>query len=453
MKTIFIKALSEKKGGVLVFFAFSLIALTAMAGLALDAAHLYGVKSQLQVAADAAALAGANAMTGSSATAMRTSATTAATTVAAANYADIYPSGGANAGEPMPVTLISGDVICGIWDGTTFAPNGTTAMNAVEVIAKRTGAAGQPMVQNGLIRVLSLLGATGFNETGVVARAVACRTKLAFAPVAVNEYLNNSYPHSYMRGTDVDGSTGWAGTTFAFFGEAANNNNTPLNTNGFVDLDYRSPLYNGTGTSWYGVTSGSGTCSDPLTGPTAAPNNGAVNSVKNTYKGYLNGSIPDGMVPANAVREPNIPLSVYNTSGQVGYYVPALNSQPPYATLPHFSVGGNLSGVNWTVGQQLIVMVYDGITQGSGYDFVTVVGYGVVQVDTLGPPTWTGHAIPHGPMAGQDDPYIIQPSLANPTPSCSDTALMLQQLEQNFPVAKLVDSSGADMHYGMAPGH
>jgi Putative Flp pilus-assembly TadE/G-like len=446
MKTIFTKALSEKRGGVLVFFALALIALTAMAGLALDAAHLYGVKSQLQVAADAAALAGANALTGSSATAMRNNAFGAATTVAGRNYADADPQ----TGLPRPVVLLPADVTCGIWNGTTFSPGNTTAMNAVEVVAKRTGASGQPMVQNGLIRVLSLLGATGFNQTGVIARAVAYRSKLVFAPVAVNEYVGpstkGSYPHSYMRGTDVDGSTGWAGTTFAFFGEAANNNNTPKNTNGFVDLNYRSPEYNDNSSDWYSVTAGAGNCSDPLTGPAAAPNNGAVNSDKNTYKGYLNGSIPDSMVPANAIREPNVPLGIYDTSAAASYY---LNSQPPYATLPHFSVGGSLSGVNWTVGQQLIVMVYDGITQGSGYDFVTVVGYGVVQVDSVGPPTWTGHAIKHGPMAGQDDPYIIQPSAANPTPSCSDMALMLQQLQQNFPVAKLVDSSEAQMHYGM----
>ncbi len=74
MKTTLIKPVSEKKGGVLVFFALSLVALTAMAALALDVSHLYGVKSQLQVAADAAALAGANALTGSDATAMKTSA-------------------------------------------------------------------------------------------------------------------------------------------------------------------------------------------------------------------------------------------------------------------------------------------------------------------------------------------------------------------------------------------
>ena len=86
-----------------------------------------------------------------------------------------------------------------------------------------------------------------------------------------------------------------------------------------------------------------------------------------------------------------------------------------------------------------------------GLDVVTVVGYGIIQVDTVGPPTWTGHALPHG-IAGQDDPYIIQPTLANPKFSCSDVMQILAKLQQKYPAAKLVDSN-ADMHYGMLNTH
>ncbi len=89
MKTALIKPVAGKKGGVLVIFALSLVALIAMAALALDVAHLYGVKSQLQVAADAAALAGANALEGSSDTVKKTNATTEAKNVALQNSADV----------------------------------------------------------------------------------------------------------------------------------------------------------------------------------------------------------------------------------------------------------------------------------------------------------------------------------------------------------------------------
>ena len=203
MKPTF-KPFSNKKGGVLVTFAIALIVMTAMAGLALDVAHLYGVKSQLQVAADAAASRGANALTGSTPAA---SATTEATTVGAAKFADVDSSG-----KPAAVSLHAGGHICGIlgWDHFQSERH---PLNAVEVVAK-AGAIGsdQPMVQNWLIEVLSILpGNADFSKTGVSATAIACRTKLAMLPLAVNEYWNTSYPNSYMRGTNVDGSAGWAG--------------------------------------------------------------------------------------------------------------------------------------------------------------------------------------------------------------------------------------------------
>ena len=111
MKTTLIKSISNKKGGVLVVFAISLIVMTAMAGLALDVAHLYGVKSQLQVAADSAALAGANVLTGATPAA---SASAEATAAAAANFADVDSSG-----NPVTVALHPGDITCGCWDGAT----------------------------------------------------------------------------------------------------------------------------------------------------------------------------------------------------------------------------------------------------------------------------------------------------------------------------------------------
>jgi hypothetical protein len=478
MKNIFTKALSEKRGGVLVFFALSLVALTAMVGLALDAAHLYGVKSQLQVAADAAALAGANELTGSSAADMTNNATTAAINVAAANYADVDP----NTGQPKAVVLLPGDISIGNWDPSKSPAFSTarTPMNAVEVIAKRTGAsADQPMVQNGFIKVLSLVDPGSFNQTGVIARAIAQRTKLGLAPIAVNEYWGNSYPYSYMRATDIDPAhtAGYAGQTFAFFGANANPNTQPKNTDGYVDLLYRNDRYDGTGNWFMANNTGSGACSSVAS--TGAPKQGTVDNDKmGSYFNYLFTGITDvpnaSIVPAMAVPElynndyPKYPPN----SKQPNYYVyPTPTSASPYATVAYFSTGGNLPTVPQGPGggrfcdqyppdvSKLLVMVYDGIVQTpkSASDVVTVIGYGVVQVDgyssgsgknpSLGSSgnTAYGHAIPHG-IAGQADPYLIQlPAGA----TCTDLMQILAELQQNFPAAKLVDSNEADMHYGM----
>ena len=59
-------------------------------------------------------------------------------------------------------------------------------------------------------------------------------------------------------------------------------------------------------------------------------------------------------------------------------------------------------------------MVYDGYTEkNGGLSVVTVVGYGIIQVDTIGAPTWTGHAIPHG-ISGQADAYITSTEFSKP---------------------------------------
>ncbi len=460
--------LSEKKGSVLVFFAVSLIVLTAMAGLALDVTHLYGVKSQLQTAADAAALAGASALSGPSPTA---SATAAATAVGGENYADTDGSG-----NLIPVSLHENDIICGTWNGTTFnpAPDGNGNYNAVEVVARRTGTGSdQPMVQNWLIKVLSTAGL--FNKTGVEAAAVAVREPAKLLPIAVNEYWQGTapYPESYMRLTDVDGSAGLAGRTFAVFGSNANDNVPPDSTDGFIDLSWRCKQYDAS-RPWYRPDSnGSGACSDCGFGlmTTAAPNNptnGQVDKYKGDNQPYLFSGIPSGLIPPNAVYEPYDPNY---PAGQIAAYenYPSTPSHCPYATIPHFSSSGNnfltqtnLNGSGglsfcqrWPAGSRFIVVVYDGNTQSDGHGVmsVTVVGYGVIQVDgyangggggpapsSLGPSgnTCYGHAAPTG-VSGQADPYIVQPSPSNPTPYCSDFLPLIRQMEDGNANVRLVD--------------
>lgn len=469
--------LSEKKGSVLVFFALSLIVLTAMAGLALDVTHLYGVKSQLQLAADAAALAGAAALDSDPVGSART--------VAGRNFADVYPAGSASAGAPMPVSLASGppDIILGSYTGTTFTQGGSPE-NAVEVIARRTGASSdQPMVRNWLIKVLSATGL--FDETGVEAAAVAVREPAKLLPIVVNEYWQgtNPYPESYMRQTDVDGSTGLAGQTFAVLGSGCNvyapGSVSPNNYNAFADLSWRCDEYNpgipspGSETHWYAASSdGSETCSNFGNMTTMIPcvNNGQVDDEKTANVPYLLTGVPSGMILPNAVYEPyDSGFPIGQTTAFNNY--PSSPSNAPYATIPHFSSSGNedCSSVGnngqtfcqrWPRGSRFIIMVCDGCTQkGTGKtgcstpSVTTVVGYGVIEVDGyadggasgnpvpgLGPSgnTCYGHAVPTG-VPGQADPYIVQPTPSNPTPYCQDFLPLIQQMEDNNANVRLVD--------------
>ena len=112
-----------------------------------------------------------------------------------------------------------------------------------------------------------------------------------------------------------------------------------------------------------------------------------------------------------------------------------------------------------------MVMVYDGDTgKSGGLQYLTIVGYGIIQVDgyqnggNVPPPfknsgnTVYGHVIKHRRVLPQQGaPYIIQPSALNKTPGCADfVGTIFPELEQKFPVAKLVGSNDSVMHYGMA---
>jgi hypothetical protein len=83
------KALRDQKGAVVVITAICLVVMVAMVGLAVDMGHLYSVKSELQRAADAGALAGAGALFTPVSEAPRCDpATTRASLIAQQNSAD-----------------------------------------------------------------------------------------------------------------------------------------------------------------------------------------------------------------------------------------------------------------------------------------------------------------------------------------------------------------------------
>jgi len=527
MKT---KILNNEKGVSLVLLALGIVVIFGFGALAIDIGHLYNVKNQLQVAADAAALAGAAKIkVGNDTT--QTPARNEAQKIAALNVADVAydavpgfgQSPGAAEGQPIPVSLklpqADGDILVGNWDGAIFLPNGLP-VNAVKVTAKRWGdtESGQPNVQNWFAKIFGMGQHLGvdydkdFSLASVSAVAIAAKEKLPFLPIAVNEYWHEDpkhapgspfgqiYPQSFMRSINAGTVTGVpdiprGGTTFAIVGTEANANQAGFNCNSFVDILLRNKYHNGRtvdpitgGASWFEVVSNSVTgsctpsCDSNLTPlPEPGVKTGLVNPQKYDQNfAYMFEGIPDNVIPPNAVREvirPTINPYTFNN------YTSAEGNDPskcPYATIPYFSSSGTgpvgkkfdaesvYDGNRFynvhPKGDRVLVMVYDGTHAGDAFpnqaDAVTVVGYGVIEIDGYKNGPWNGssklddkggtaygHAIPHG-LAGEDDIYIIQPPstpVSARAPDCSFTD-KIRQVQENFAGVRLVDPS---LKYGV----
>jgi len=197
----------DKEGIMLVWLALFLLPLLLFfAGLAIDIAYMYNVKTQLQVAADAAALAGAanlNVGIDNSSTAFaELEARQAAWKLACKNAAggdrvflytpsscnpdsdpsccDNPPSGGLNESSNSDPNGL-GDIVVGNWNPAntprfTPATGGTgLAVNAMKVVPKRDGQfAAMPAVQVFFGQVLRLIG---INWSLMSARAEAIASR------------------------------------------------------------------------------------------------------------------------------------------------------------------------------------------------------------------------------------------------------------------------------------
>ncbi len=167
----------------------------------IDFARLYYVRGELQNAADAAALAGAKQLDGTDAAA-QTAARQAAWQYACRNKAageNVYvvTEGGGNCDSPPPAGLntnnvwsstdvnASGDIVVGNWNGTAFTaadPNNPAIgrpINALQVIARRTGTAADDGVRMGNNPVGLLFGRlVGWSTMDVIRTAIASRQPL-----------------------------------------------------------------------------------------------------------------------------------------------------------------------------------------------------------------------------------------------------------------------------------
>lgn len=113
----------NSKGVTLLWMGLFLLLLLGFGALAVDFAYMYYVKNELQVAADAAALAGAGAI-GSTGDTVQTAARAKAAEFAAKNLAG---------GDPAVANVVT----VGLWNGTAYV-QGVTPVNAVYVWATKT---------------------------------------------------------------------------------------------------------------------------------------------------------------------------------------------------------------------------------------------------------------------------------------------------------------------------
>lgn len=397
---------NRKQGSIAVVVALALmLVLIPMVGLVVDLGYMYSVKAQLQNAADAAALAGAAHLYPGRPILYNYS---------AHHYAKLFSDKNYAAGEKLVVAANytnnpDGDSVVGCWTGGTDidTTSSCTEPNAVKVIARRTDESGDGVEKSQPKPVSIFLGrilGDKWKQMSVKASAIAYLKKVNVVPMAVNEYwaqkespgnrpygASHNYPNSFVRRTNVGGSTSLLfGKTFAIFGSNADNNNTPSNPNGFVALNYRTTNYDGTGT-WYKINT-------TYTGPSdcTACSSGAfdmllsvpsLNSspVKDEALSYLIGKdgYPEIFIMPTAVKETEVlPHSNYPTP----FTTVKPTSACPYATVGYLAGGGQnpTSSTDFIVGDKLVTAVYDGNVQNAGAgtpDVVTIVGYALIQID------------------------------------------------------------------------
>jgi Flp pilus assembly protein TadG len=195
-----VKALHNRRGVSLVFLAISIFVLLAFAGMAIDIAYMYFVKNELNVAADAAALAGAAELDGTNST-QQLDAREAAWKFACKNKAAgqsvfLVSNSSVDCNNPPPGGNLNsgndadGDIVVGNWNATTrtFDPDGTP-VNAVKVRPQRTDAGtpyGMGPVSVFFGKIFRILGpGSGWSFMSARAEAIAATLPRAGSYISV----------------------------------------------------------------------------------------------------------------------------------------------------------------------------------------------------------------------------------------------------------------------------
>lgn len=484
----------SNRGIAVIYLVVLLFALVAFVALAIDLGYMYVSKTKLQNAADAAALAGAARLNGSAftnQTGARLEAQRFALTNRAANdnvYIDTNDTNISSVNNSY-----DGDVVLGFWDGTTCTTTIPTGerVDCVRVTARRTNQL-LPGISSQNKPVPTFFGrAINITQINVSSTATAIKKPANILPITVNEYWRansdspsapqlispgqqpygtaQDYPNSFVRVTNVNGSASAVfGKTFAILGsEASDNIPAPMapgaqNINGYVNLDYRSFNHDGSGESWYTITTGTytplscATCAYSLfTGPTTVKTGTVVNSKYDSSLAYLMDGFPDNYPYPLAVREQY--TSNYPTTS---YTIPS-TSVCPFATFAYFD-GGGTQPINkvyngkkfnevYPPGSKVILMVYDGTfkpeSDPNSANAVTNIGYVPVLIDGYSSSNPKNFLSTNGPTSniGTDGSTAYGHALANilepstPGGGC-DTGFFdrLHNLAYQFGTVKLV---------------
>jgi len=203
---------TNHKGVTLVLMALMLALLIMFASLAIDISYMYFAKNQLQVAADAAALAGAAKLTGEiddksdalhQEEARQSAWKFACKNKAAGTSVYLVTNNPADCDANSPPTYAElngnsntdgGDIVVGNWDsstGFTRATGGTDLkINAIRARARRTNETpGMPQVGLFLGKIFKLIG-TDWSFMSVQASAIAKTSVAGYGPFPMCEVLD-----------------------------------------------------------------------------------------------------------------------------------------------------------------------------------------------------------------------------------------------------------------------
>jgi len=163
MKAILTRVRPNERGVVIIWIGFFLVFMLGFVALGIDVAKLMATRTQLQNAADAAALAGASAVNFKNGTIVQDTATVRAQVTASRNKAFVN--------EPLPVQLLAADV--------SFP-----ASNQIKVVVRRNAASGGSMVTH----VAQVLGITALEMSATATAMVdttasPCEGLVPMAPI------------------------------------------------------------------------------------------------------------------------------------------------------------------------------------------------------------------------------------------------------------------------------
>ncbi len=432
----------NERGMFLLFVGLGIVGILGLAMLVVDLGYFYVSRNRIHIACDAAALAGASKLDGTSNT-NQDPARTQAQSVAGQNTADghsvVLAKNSAND--------LSGDIILGYWTTTggftTTSPFAAAPVSAVRVNVSFDGGpasdshAANNQVQTFFARIF------GHSSQTIAVRCTAAKVPPPVLPVAANEYWdepdtdcspsppreysNQGYPNSFLRLTNISGTGGCHdGSTATLFGKVfgivgVNGGGVVAATQdkGWIDLFNRKGYFRDTTTAigetgWYPVDQNgvvgsacTGACTpgavvaqggyqgaspafvkeEPLVG---SPWYGDPNSTN--LSPPLAYNTPTVVPPAVTPGPQTCPSGTLIPSGlDAGYPCDNHVSDSPYATVS-FPSGTIAVDINKTMAQdpaaryrpttKAIVFVYDGVGRNpsTGLRRITLLGVAAIEI-------------------------------------------------------------------------